>query len=425
MKNIRGDLELMHLREILTWVETARKSGTLRISCEEVEKKLYFQEGKLIFITSNSKGEQFSEVLAALGHLEPDQITAAVSAARQGEIPFTSYLLTQRILDRASLERVLSYTVTKAIAAALGWKGGNFQFIDMLPPTVINGPVQLDIAQALTQVDELLAEDRARCPEKDREIVKSLAKGLAEGDFDIPPMPAIIQKLNEVMSDEDATAHDLMKLIMGDQILTVKILKVVNSSFYSLPNQVSSLQHAIAFVGFKSILNIVTAHTLSNISAKNTVEIRAILRHSLLCAYAAQRISATAGFDEEVAFVCGLLHDIGKTVLLNMLADYDLPQQDKELLIDKYHAQAGGLLTVKWNLPEVVQTAVKFHHHPDQAPFEKLAAEIVWFANGLVLDPDHVDDLKAACLQLDPARIDTESLLDGLKEIEETVDNFL
>lgn len=418
MKSIQGELGLMPVREVMEWAETYGKSGTLHIVCAGVEKKFYLQEGRVTFLTSNRKGERVGEFLAATGCLDMLMIKLAITESQRRGIPFTSYLLAEKILDRSQLEEVISRLVVVALADSLRWDEGTFSFTTLLPPALLNGPIQLKAGNVLALAGRLL--EQSQPGQANQALVKKLAQRINDGDFDLPPMPDILARLNNCLGTE-GSAHEVMKIIMADQILTVKILKVVNSAFYALPNPVTSLQHAIAYVGFKAIVNIVTAHAVSRVYQGQGERLHEILRHSLLSAFIAKRIAQIAGFDEEEAFVCGLLHDIGKTILVNLLAGEDLTATAREQLISSYHPLAGALVAVKWNLPLVVKQAIRYHHTPDQAPDYREAAEIVFLANHLAHEPGRLETVRIACTQLKLETLNSETLAADLDQIQATV----
>lgn len=418
MKSIQGELGLMPVREVMEWAETYGKSGTLHIFNAGVEKKFYLQEGRVTFLTSNRKGERVGEFLAGTGCLDMLMIKLAITESQRRGIPFTSYLLAEKILERARLEEVITRLVIVALADALRWDEGKFSFTTILPPALHNGPIQLKAANVLTLADRLLQQSQPG--QAGQALIKKLAQRINEGDFDLPPMPDILTRLNRCLGKE-GSAHEVMKIVMADQILTVKILKVVNSAFYALPNPVTSLQHAIAYVGFKAIVNIVTAHAVSQLYLGQSAQMQEILRHSLLSAFIAQRIAQVAGFDEEEAFVCGLLHDIGKTILVALLAGEELTEIARDQLLGSYHPLAGALVAVKWNLPPVVKQAIRFHHAPDQAPEHREAAEIAFLANHLAHEPGRLETVRIACSHIKIDALNGDTLAADLEQIQATV----
>ncbi len=426
MKTIQGDLGLMPLRDLLQWGETRRISGTLKVKHDDLTKTFYLQEGKVVFLTSNKEGERIGEFLAEFGGLGLPLIKGAIEQSQRRGIPFTSFLLSEQIIDHASLEAAIRQLLIMALADSLEWPSGVFQVSDVLPPAILNGPIQLDTSNLLKQVVQYQQQERRGPSPQELELLKKIAERINSGDIDIPPVPDILVRLNQCMQSQDGpSAQEVMKIIMADQILTSKILKVANSAYYGFSNQVTSLQHAIVTMGLNTMLNIVTAYSLNKICMKNATEVRNILRHSLMCGYLTKKIGAAVRFDEEEAFVCGLLHDIGKTILLTLLADYEVTEEMQERIIHTYHPQAGSLLTIKWKLPEVVRNAVKFHHAPEKAPYDNLAAEVVFLANNILHDPDRFASLRHRCPHVDFSRLDIEKIRTDILNIEEAASTLM
>ncbi|MEJ2201288.1 MAG: HDOD domain-containing protein [Desulfuromonadaceae bacterium] len=420
MKTVQGDLGLMSLRDLLQWGEVRHISGSLKVKHEDLTKTFYLQEGKAVFLTSNKEGERVGEFLAEHGGLGLPLIKGAIEQSQRSGIPFTAFLLEEQIIDLPTLEVTLRKLLIMALADTLEWPTGQFQVTDVLPPAILNGPIQLDTRNLLEQVERYQQEQRREPSAVELELVKRVAERIHQGDIDIPPIPDMLIRLNQCMQSEDGPAvQDVLKIIMADQILTAKILKVANSAYYGFSSQVTSLQHAIVYMGFDAMLSIVMAYSLNKISIKNNAEVRDILRHSLMCAYLAKKIGATIGFDEEEAFVCGLLHDIGKTILVTLLTEFEVTTEMQKRIMQNYHPHAGSLLAIKWNLPEVVRTAIKFHHTPDKAPYHNLAAEVVFLANSILHEQKDFSVLQRHCAQVDFARLDIDIISKDLANIEE------
>ncbi len=419
VKSIQGDLGFMSLKDLFGWGEGRQKTGTLKIFTEEVTKAFYFQEGKVIFLTSNRDGERIGEFLAKVGCLELGLIKTAITQSQQQGVPFTRFLLSERLLEPETLETLLNRLVTIALADAMAWRSGQFEFTSSLPPAIVNGPIKLRPSILVKQANRMLEQLEAEKPDQKQDLVRQIAQRMAKGDIDIPPMPDMLIRINECIRQDEPSAHEIMKIIMADQILTTKILKVANSAYYGLPAPVTSLQHAIVYMGFQAMVNVVTAYALNKIMVKNTEGMKDVLRHSLMCGFLAKKIGNTVRFDEEEAFVCGLLHDMGKTALLTLLADVEIPDETKNELVEEYHAQAGSLLAIKWNFPDMVRNAVRFHHQPSEAPQDHEAAEIVWLANNILHQPDQTAKHLEQCQYIATQKIDLDDLLAELETIEE------
>ena len=425
MKTVSGDLRLMSLQEILVWAETHGKTGSLKISGRGNEKTFYLQEGKLTFVTSNRSGERIGEFLASTEHIQLDEITELIEQSHKEGMPFTGYLLAQQRLTEQELESIISQLATLALVDAISWESGSFSFTDTIPPTILNGPIRIKLTNAVEQALQLIRVDRASRPDAKRELLRKITQKLAAQDFEIPPMPEILSRIYAKMQDSTSDAHEIMKIIMADQILTAKVLKTVNSSYYGLPNRVTSVQHAVVVVGFREILNVVTAHELTKLASRNKAAVREILVHCLRCAFIAKTLATQAGLDEEETFVCALLHDIGKTVLINTLEDYTLPPEARGLLLREYHQQAGAILALKWNLSTAIHNVIRYHHGPEQAPKDKAFAELVFLANAISNGLEDLGHCLSRCSALPVERLRIEEIQANKEEMDQAILNFM
>ncbi len=421
MKKIGGDISLMPLPDLLQWAETSRKSGTLSVSWQGTSKAFYLQDGKMIFISSQKEGERLGEFFMKSGRLSSGQIEQGLRESKRLGCPFTGYLIEQGIIDKQNLEQTLQHLAETAFSDTLTWEGGLFEFSDTIPSLILDGPIKLNtsfvIFQSVRMLDEALRDKAGEIP-KVGDIIKQIAKKIAQGNIDLPPVPDIMTKLNNAMTKDNISVHDIVKILMADQILTSKILRVVNSAFYSPSSEITSLQQAIIFMGLKSVLSIVTVHTLSSISPGNAEEVKEILRHSLLCAFVAKKIAIALRLDPEEAFVCGLLHDIGKTVILNLLTDYKVPEEMKQDLLQEYHPHVGFILGSTWNFSEVIKNTIKYHHAPQESPANKKLIETVYVANVIANGQDVMDTVHN-CSNLDFDKIN--EILGDLDNIKDSV----
>ncbi len=421
-RSIRGDISLMSLPDLMQWAETGQKSGTLTLTHGSMNKSFYLQDGKIIFVSSQKEGERLGEFFVATGKLTPDVIESALRESRRLGIPFTGHLISERIIERPTLEKVLEQLAETAFSDALAWDSGTFEFIDLLPPLILNGPVQLNTSSVVFHSVKRLDEtrrDRGSPEPAAQDIMKDLAGRIADGSIDIPPVPDIMVKIQQIMQRDDYAMQDVVKIIMSDQILTSKILRVVNSSYYSPSREITSLQQAAIYMGLKTIVSIVTVHSLASISQRNAERVRPVLHHSLLCAFIARKIAPALRIDPEEAFVCGLLHDIGKTVLINYLSQRDVPSSAGDRIIAEYHAGAGFMLAAQWHFSDVVKTAIRHHHNPRDAHDHRKTVEAVYLANALAHGEDIAAHPPVCCSNLDFDKIG--EIMQDFGAIEETV----
>ncbi len=213
----------------------------------------------------------------------------------------------------------------------------------------------------------------------------------------LPVLPVTVTRLMRVTSDPESSAQDVMETILPDQSLCLTILKVANSALLGLPQKVDSIKMAVTVLGFNEVQNIALAkaiiNSFSNIDKQQKPIIDKFWAHSFVCAMAARIIAKDLHIAPEVAFIGGLIHDIGKLIMLEIYrsgyaVEYWMTKCcDKELLQDELeaflftHDQVGGQLLEKWLFPKNLIAAVANHHRPSEALEEKKLAHIIQLAD--------------------------------------------
>lgn len=228
---------------------------------------------------------------------------------------------------------------------------------------------------------------RAIVPDYIREAIRSL-----------PPLPAAVQQLLTLVREPEVDFKRIVKVIESDQTLTVRTLRAANSAFYGASRQIQTVRQATVLLGREAIVNLALSISVMNLeSSLNGAwahHAEAFWRHSIATGTAARALAhAQRTCDPGEAFVAGLVHDIGKLVLLmhhgEMYADV-LQQAQGEPLhayekehLGIHHAAVGEALCIHWNLPDETTEAVAAHHDPNrQAP--GTLAGVVGYANDLV-----------------------------------------
>lgn len=409
----------MSLSDLIQWADNSKRSGTLILSQNGRQKKFYIQNGKIIFIWSNCNGEHFGDFLKVQTAINQDELDKAFSDSESLGLPFIGYLLSEKLISRDQLSDVLRKAAEAVLTDALKWDTGIFEFIDDLPSFVLNSPVILNSAQVLLESVQSFDEDQLGVQIDSAMVLKEIQEHIQEGNFELPPIPDVMMQMAEKIEDPNISIDEIVACIT-DQILVSKVLKICNSPYYGHAGHVKSLKDAVVFIGLKSLMSIVTVHAMSSFSPRNAAEIKKVLQHCLVCGMIARDIARDMRGNHELAFICGLLHDIGKTILLDMLGDYMLLPEAREQLIAENHAEVGYLLAEKWNFGKEITEVIRYHHTPEKCTDHVNLAEIISLANAMAdlnSQPDEIRDMTFTSLEL--GQINIDDLLGEVDKLDE------
>jgi putative nucleotidyltransferase with HDIG domain len=215
---------------------------------------------------------------------------------------------------------------------------------------------------------------------------------------DLPSPPAVVMELLSSIEQDDIDVAVLAKKVAVDQALTAKTLRLANSSRYGLAVKVTTIQQAITYLGFQSTRNLITAAALTGCFPNRQCagfDARAFWRHAIGVAACARVLARQLRFNQDVAFTAGLLHDIGRLVLVTLhpqryaqviahgkSRDRTLLEAESEVItVD--HVMAGVALARHWGFSDTMRQALAFHHAPDR-PGAGFLASIVHVADGVV-----------------------------------------
>ncbi len=200
-----------------------------------------------------------------------------------------------------------------------------------------------------------------------------LSQRLAAAVDAMPAFPKSVQRILELTRDVNSTPKDLVEVIDKDPVVTVKILKVVNSAYYSLPKQITSIGHAVVYLGFNTIKNLALSIAAIGMLPKENAsgfDVQQYLLHSLSTAGLAKKLALQVDdADPMDCFIAGLLHDFGKVVFAQFM-----PQEFKAALQESHaaktslqsalqkhigadHFVVGAMLAEKWRFaPALIET---------------------------------------------------------------------
>ncbi|USX15415.1 HDOD domain-containing protein [Oxalobacteraceae bacterium OTU3CAMAD1] len=215
---------------------------------------------------------------------------------------------------------------------------------------------------------------------------------------DLPSLPAVVMELLNSIDQDDVDISVLAKKVSYDQALTAKTLRLANSSLYGLQVKVTTIQQAITYLGFQTTRNLITAAAVTGCFAEGHCpgfDHKAFWRHSIATAACAKVLARQMRFNQDYAFTAGLLHDIGRLVLVSCFPNqysitlayreehdcYLLDAERKVLGVD--HVDAGMALAEHWNFSDTMRLAIGGHHDPE-APGAGFLAAIIHVADAIV-----------------------------------------
>ena len=202
----------------------------------------------------------------------------------------------------------------------------------------------------------------------------------------MPAFPRSVQKILELTRNINCLPKDLVAVIEKDPVMTVKILKVINSAYYSLSNKITSVAQSVVYLGINTIKNLALGFAAVGILPRMNsagFDIQRYLLHSLMVASVARQLAtqyAKGEADPGDCYIAGLLHDFGKAVFAQFLAaefrnalmrsmEEQIPLHVAELaLIGADHALVGAMLAKRWQFSDHLVDCIRDHHNPDAEP---------------------------------------------------------
>ncbi len=198
----------------------------------------------------------------------------------------------------------------------------------------------------------------------------------------IPSLPTLYDEITAALRLESPSLDQIARIISKDVGMAAKILQLSNSAFVGASGRVSSLVHALSLIGTETVRTLVlSVHVFSQFDGKPQIRasLSALWEHSVAVSSLAQCIAGSEGCAKamvEQSFTAGLLHDVGKVVLLAEMPReyYEIfeaqPAASKALERERLgctHAEVGAYLMSIWGLPFSLVHAVAFHHHPSES----------------------------------------------------------
>jgi len=212
------------------------------------------------------------------------------------------------------------------------------------------------------------------------EISTELSKKLSDAVEKMPAFPKSVQRILELSRDINCPPKELVSVIEKDPVMTMKLLRTLNSAYYSFPKQINSINHSIVFLGLNTIKNMaLSIAVIGALPQHNTAgyDIQRYLMHSLITASLARLLCQKFnkdGTDPGDCNLAGLLHDFGQIVFAQFLpeefkkalsysTDNNVPLYIAEQhIIGVDHSRVGAMLVERWQFPKNLSDAIRHHH---------------------------------------------------------------
>ncbi len=202
---------------------------------------------------------------------------------------------------------------------------------------------------------------------------------------DMPSLPTVVAQLTRLIANPRTTAAEINTVLSSDPALVARILKLVNSSFYGFSRRITTITNAVVILGFNQVRNLALSAFIFDSFATGpgsaSFEMKAFWRHCIGSAFLAAQLARHLDTKlEEDAFICGLLHDLGKFVMVQRVPEHlsmvmrevearDVLFYEAEAQVLGYnHALLGAMVMERWNLPVNMVDVVRHHHDPLGAP---------------------------------------------------------
>ena len=226
----------------------------------------------------------------------------------------------------------------------------------------------------------------------DTTVLMEKAQQLVEQIDDLPTIPVGATQVLQLLDQPDVQIEEVADLMLSDQVMTARVMKMINSPVYKPEHEITSLKRALVYLGLRHIREV--ALTTSLISAfdenKGAMEVSAFWEHSFGVGMVSKIIAKKVGYpDLEKAYIAGIIHNLGVVFLSNFMRDdfqkvldriKDKPIKMIDAEIEQFgtsHCEIGLCMARKWNFPEAYCEVIALHHTPSAATIDPVLCAIV------------------------------------------------
>lgn len=239
------------------------------------------------------------------------------------------------------------------------------------------------------------------------------ARKLFKDISDLPTIPAIVSKVVSLLDNRDADPDEIADLILSDQVLAARVIRVVNSPLYRVTTPISSVKRALLFLGFKSVREmILTSYFVYGFRYKEQpFDMKMFWMHSFYVGAISRRIARQIEYsDVEKAYLVGIIHDLGKVFLghyckdeygrmLDSIRNSSITTYDAEYdFFGTTHCEVGLCLAKRWHFPAEYCDVILNHHTSEAGTEDLLLTAIVALADFFCLSHATADCVAQASI---------------------------
>lgn len=209
---------------------------------------------------------------------------------------------------------------------------------------------------------------------------------------DLPTIPIVATEVLQLLDNPDVSVEEIADLMLTDQVMTARVMKLINSPVYKPAQEITSLKRALVYIGLRHVRELALTTSVINAfdSTSGALELGEFWEHSFGVGMVSKIIARKVGYqDLEKAYISGIIHDLGEVFLSNFLRDpflevlehiktrpVKLVDAEAELL-GTTHCEIGLCMARKWNFPDAYCDVIEFHHTPSEAKTDPLLCAIV------------------------------------------------
>ncbi len=337
-----------------------------------------------------------------------------------------------RVFDRLARSRAFS-SLEEAFATVLDSSEGAGLGIVILVLMMKKIGLNEDCFSIDTDDGETVAAITVPFSQVHLEQLDALTQILVREVETLPQFPENIVTLQRLLEDPNHEINDIAREISVDPSMTADLLKLVNSAQFMLPKRVDNIVEAVKLVGTKGVRNLLYSYGTQKVLGEKYSEMRSMWNHAYRAAFYAYILAKSFKRKKELlddVYVGGILHDLGQIVIASLHPDLldritrvcrekGIPAKLLEdFSVGLNHAEVGALIARKWNFPEQLVSAIRYHHEPLQAPAaHRDIVYSVYLANAICdMERDRVGFEQFQPVVLKDFGIETEEQLRKIQE---------